>query len=134
MDLRRIGQNIFWAGVVLAVALTGTLREARADKKTTPAPATNAAPAKAAPAPARAYRVVVETTATAAWRVGAETPAGEAPVAVPPFTRPVRATKRRSYRMGEGRSTARMGRRLGRTPAARCARLRLPADWQAARW
>jgi len=79
VDLRRIGQNIFWAGVVLAVALTGTLREARADKKTTPAPATNAAPAKAAPAPARAVPAPagrVQPAAGGAARPGGVAPAG----------------------------------------------------------
>ena len=49
MNLRRNGLKILGAGALIALALTGTLREARADKKTTTTPA----PAKPAPAPAK---------------------------------------------------------------------------------
>jgi hypothetical protein len=49
VNLRRKGHKILWAGALIAVALTGMLREARADKKTTTAPA----PAKPAPAAAK---------------------------------------------------------------------------------
>jgi hypothetical protein len=56
VSFKRLGKAIVGAGAMIAVALTGTLREAQADKKTTtssPAPA-KSAPATAKPATAKA--------------------------------------------------------------------------------
>lgn len=50
MSLKRMGKEILWTGAAIAVALTGTLREAQADKKAT---TSSTAPAKPAPVAAK---------------------------------------------------------------------------------